>query len=137
MTSQERRQLISQGFRRIFGGEPAVWVRAPGRVDLMGSHTDHNMGYVMAMTIDRDAWIAARPRPDRRVTVHSLNLDGGISSNGGPPHPPPVALTQQFPRGRSMQLPPPKQQGQVDTGIRAHYSVARRCPATRVAREPR
>ena len=82
MTSQERRQLISQGFRRIFGGEPAVWVRAPSRVDLMGSHTDHNMGYVMAMTIDRDAWIAARPRRDRRVTVHSLILDGGIDSKG-------------------------------------------------------
>jgi galactokinase len=77
MTSEERQQLISQEFRRRFGGEPAVWVRAPGRVDLMGSHTDYNMGYVMTMTIDRDTWLAVRPRPDRRVAVYSLNLAGG------------------------------------------------------------
>ena len=63
MTSEIRQQYMSQEFRRIFGGDPAVWARAPGRVDLMGSHTDYNMGYVMTMTIDRDTWLAARPRP--------------------------------------------------------------------------
>ena len=42
----------------------------------MGSHTDYNQGYVMTMTIDRDTWIAAAPRPDRRVAVCSLNVDG-------------------------------------------------------------
>ena len=77
MTSEIRQQYMSQEFRRIFGGDPAVWARAPGRVDLMGSHTDYNMGYVMTMTIDRDTWLAARPRPDHRVAVYSLDLDGG------------------------------------------------------------
>lgn len=45
----------------------------------MGSHTDYNMGYVMTMTIDRDTWIAARPRADRQVRIRSLNI-GGVSN---------------------------------------------------------
>ncbi len=77
MTTHERQEFMRQEFRRVFGGEPGVWVRAPGRVDLMGSHTDYNHGYVMTMTIDRDTWIAARGRSDRRVAVHSLDLDSG------------------------------------------------------------
>ena len=62
MTSEERQHFMSQEFRRIFGGDPVGWARAPGHVDLMGSHTDYNMGYVMTMTIDRDTWLAAGPR---------------------------------------------------------------------------
>jgi galactokinase len=42
----------------------------------MGSHTDYNLGYVMTLTIDRDTWIAARPRSDRRVAIASLNVEG-------------------------------------------------------------
>jgi len=59
-----------------YGKQPALWSRAPGRVDLMGSHTDYNMGFVMTMTTDRDTWIAARPRPDGLVRVRSLNVAG-------------------------------------------------------------
>ena len=42
----------------------------------MGSHTDYNMGYVMTMTIDRDTWIAARPRADQQVRIRSMNIAG-------------------------------------------------------------
>ncbi len=56
--------------------QPIYWSRAPGRVDLMGTHTDYNMGYVMTMTIDRDTWIAARPRADRQVRIRSMNIAG-------------------------------------------------------------
>ena len=62
-------------FRELFEAEPQLWARAPGRVDLMGSHTDYNLGFVLTMPIDRDTWIAARPREDRIVRVHSMNLD--------------------------------------------------------------
>ena len=68
---------MTQEFERIFGRRPAVWSRAPGRVDLMGSHTDYNLGYVMTMTVDRDTWIAARPREDKIVAVRSLDVPGG------------------------------------------------------------
>jgi galactokinase len=73
----ERRRYISEEFNKIYGRLPSIWVRAPGRVDLMGSHTDYNMGYVMTMSIDRDTWIAAFPRDDNQVAIHSCNAPGG------------------------------------------------------------
>lgn len=74
---EKRRQAVSDAFVDLYGQPPSIWARAPGRVDLMGSHTDYNMGYVMTMSIDRDTWIAARPREDSQVAIHSLNLPGG------------------------------------------------------------
>ena len=71
-----RKETIIETFQGAFGTEPICWSRAPGRVDLMGSHTDYNMGYVMTMTIDRDTWIAARPRADRLVRIRSMNIAG-------------------------------------------------------------
>ncbi len=77
MTTTGRRTYVTQKFVERFGTAPETWSRAPGRVDLMGSHTDYNLGYVMTMTLDRDTWIAARRRPDQKVTLYSLNIDGG------------------------------------------------------------
>jgi galactokinase len=74
---EERRSLLAAEFRCVFGNEPSGWARAPGRVDLMGSHTDYNMGFVMTMTVDRDTWLAFRPRADGKVRVHSSNLGTG------------------------------------------------------------
>src|SRR5512142_2493240 len=76
---QERKAYVISQFECLFGGSPEIWGRAPGRVDLMGSHTDYNMGYVLTMTLDRDTWMAARPRSDGRVSIASLNLDGGCT----------------------------------------------------------
>ena len=73
---EDRKTTITAAFQEAFDAEPLYWSRAPGRVDLMGSHTDYNMGYVMTMTIDRDTWIAARPRTDRKVRIRSLNVGG-------------------------------------------------------------
>ncbi|MCO6450554.1 MAG: galactokinase [Caldilineales bacterium] len=73
----ERRRMMESAFVRRFGGAPTVWTRAPGRVDLMGSHTDYNEGFVLTMSIDRDTWIAARPRTTGRVAIYSMNLEGG------------------------------------------------------------
>ena len=72
----ERRALDRRAFAARYGGPPTTWVRAPGRVDLMGSHTDYNEGYVLTMTVDRDTWLAVRPRTDGRVAVASLDLPG-------------------------------------------------------------
>ena len=78
MTAKAHRiEQVAMAFAALYGSEPAVWVRAPGRVDLMGSHTDYNLGYVLTLAIDRDTWIAARPRSDRIVHVHSLDVEGG------------------------------------------------------------
>ncbi len=72
----QRKSLIETAFVDRFGSKPTIFVQAPGRVDLMGSHTDYNLGYVLTQAIDRNTWIAARPRLDRVVRVASLNIDG-------------------------------------------------------------
>ncbi len=73
--SQVRAEGVATRFRERFAGEPELWARAPGRVDLMGSHTDYNLGFVLTLPISRDTWIAARPRNDGIVHLHSMNLD--------------------------------------------------------------
>jgi len=61
-------------FRRRFPGEPRL-VRAPGRVNLIGEHTDYNDGFVFPIAIDREIVIAAAPRADRLVRLYALNFD--------------------------------------------------------------
>lgn len=73
---QKRKNLITEKFIEIYGAAPSVWVQAPGRVDLMGSHTDYNLGYVLTQAIDRNTWIAANPRADGKVRIASFNADG-------------------------------------------------------------
>jgi galactokinase len=77
--TSNRKAQVAAKFSERFGHTPQYWARAPGRVDLMGSHTDYNMGYVLTMTLDRDTWIAARPRQDRAVSIYSLNRDSGAT----------------------------------------------------------
>ncbi len=56
------------------GGEPRLF-RAPGRVNLIGEHTDYNGGFVLPMAIDREAAVAIAARNDRKIRVYSFNLD--------------------------------------------------------------
>jgi galactokinase len=77
MNANQRKTAVSKQFEERFGKVPTLWAQAPGRVDLMGNHTDYNEGYVMTMAIDRNTWLAVRPRRDRKVVVYSLNVEGG------------------------------------------------------------
>ena len=63
---------LSEAFRHRFGSEPALF-RAPGRVNLIGEHTDYNDGFVMPAAIEFEARAAAAPRSDTLVRLHSLN----------------------------------------------------------------
>jgi galactokinase len=62
-------------FTERFGGDAALIARAPGRVNLIGEHTDYNDGFVLPMAIDRDVVIVLRPRTDPYVVVYSLDFD--------------------------------------------------------------
>jgi galactokinase len=66
---------VIQEFEKRFGEAPPIIVRAPGRVNLIGEHTDYNDGFVLPMAIDRATWIALRPRNDLTVNLYSINLD--------------------------------------------------------------
>ncbi len=58
-------------FTKCFGHEPRRIVAAPGRVNLIGEHTDYNDGFVLPMAIERYTIIAAERHPGGNVTVHS------------------------------------------------------------------
>ncbi len=66
---------VAKDFLARFGQAPTHLVRAPGRVNLIGEHTDYNDGFVMPLAIDRATWIALRPRPDDSVRLFSLDHD--------------------------------------------------------------
>ncbi|HSR30635.1 MAG TPA: galactokinase [Anaerolineae bacterium] len=68
-------QKSSEAFQQRFGAVSSLIVRAPGRVNLIGEHTDYNDGFVLPMAIDRAVWIALRPRDDDAIKVHSLDFD--------------------------------------------------------------
>ena len=61
-------------FNELFGKMPKLY-RAPGRVNLIGEHTDYNDGFVMPVAIDLYCGVAMAPRDDRRVVVRSANLN--------------------------------------------------------------
>lgn len=67
-------QTLQQAFMARFGEAPRQLVRAPGRVNLIGEHTDYNDGFVLPLAIERAVWIALRPRNDRRVQLFSLEF---------------------------------------------------------------
>ena len=65
---------LKRKFADIYDGEPRVF-RAPGRVNLIGEHTDYNDGFVLPMAIDREAAAAIVPREDRKFRVYTANFD--------------------------------------------------------------
>jgi len=68
-----QRHVIRE-YQDRFNQVPDFVVRAPGRVNLIGGHTDYNEGFVLPMTIDRSIWIALHSREDRCVVVHSVDF---------------------------------------------------------------
>ncbi len=71
----KRVSFTNQKFKEIFGSTSAFVVSAPGRVNLIGEHTDYNDGYVFPVAIDKYLNIAARKRPDGRVRLHALDVN--------------------------------------------------------------
>jgi galactokinase len=81
-------KLVASQFREMFGKEMRIF-RAPGRVNLIGEHTDYNDGFVMPAAIGFYTWIAAAKREDRVLEAYSDRFDEKISLSldtlSGPP----------------------------------------------------
>ncbi len=66
---------LARAFASQHGHEPRFIAEAPGRVNLIGEHTDYNGGFVLPVAIDRTVAVAVAPREDARVRIHSVDLD--------------------------------------------------------------
>ncbi|MCC6166033.1 MAG: galactokinase [Caldilineaceae bacterium] len=75
MTDQRTQELIAE-FQRRFATTPTLMAIGPGRVNLIGEHTDYNDGFVLPVAIKRDIRVLLRPRRDRQVRLYSLEYDG-------------------------------------------------------------
>jgi len=96
--STVREQVLST-FRASFGGDPALLARAPGRVNLIGEHTDYNDGFVFPAAIDRAIYIAARPRNDREVHLVSIDFADETVFSLDALDAPDLAVWSSYPRG--------------------------------------
>lgn len=64
---------FSEQFGKLFGARPRIY-HAPGRVNLIGEHTDYNDGFVMPAAIAFSTYVGIAPRPDRNLQIHSLQF---------------------------------------------------------------
>jgi galactokinase len=66
---------LRKRFEALYGHRPRVF-RAPGRVNLIGEHTDYNDGFVLPAAIDFYTWVALSSRSDRKLVLSSENFPG-------------------------------------------------------------
>ncbi|MGX1131224.1 galactokinase [Streptomyces glaucescens] len=71
-------QQVREGFAELYGAEPeGVWA-APGRVNLIGEHTDYNDGFVMPFALPHTALAAVSRRTDGVLRLHSADVEGSV-----------------------------------------------------------
>jgi len=73
-------QDVAAAFCRRFGQSPRWIVRAPGRVNVIGEHTDYNDGFVLPLAIDRAVWIGCGRGTTVAVAVYSVDFDQAAGS---------------------------------------------------------
>lgn len=96
------RRLLD-GFAAAFGGEPTLVARAPGRVNLIGEHTDYNDGFALPMAIGQETRVAFRPGGNDLV-VTALDLDESDSFDQARPPRAPAGDWRNYVRGVVDQL---------------------------------
>jgi galactokinase len=72
-------RAVTSAFVERYNSQPPILVRAPGRVNLIGEHTDYNQGFVLPMAINHAVWIALKPSDGAHVHLHSLDFKEEIS----------------------------------------------------------
>jgi galactokinase len=70
-------QELTGIFERLFKTPPRIF-RAPGRVNLIGEHTDYNEGFVMPAAVAFSTYVAIARRPDRKLLIHSEEFSGNF-----------------------------------------------------------
>jgi galactokinase len=97
------REAVGRAFGERYGRVARIF-RAPGRVNLIGEHTDYNGGFVLPMAIERETVVAAAPRADRTVRAYSASLKEELSFDLDHPHPPRRGLWLDYVEGVAQAL---------------------------------
>ena len=90
---------VLKAFEERFGAPPALLARAPGRVNLIGEHTDYNDGFVLPAAINRAIYVAARPRDDSDVHIVSTDFDSQTHFSLDNLDDPDLPAWSKYPRG--------------------------------------
>ena len=75
MLNQEVYDKVVAAFAEKFGSKPEVVSYAPGRIEVLGNHTDYNEGFVFSAAIDKGTFFAASPADDDKITLVALDMD--------------------------------------------------------------
>src|SRR5260370_4520310 len=102
--SEPAGDLVAAKFQEKYGASPRIF-RAPGRVNLIGEHTDYNDGFVMPAAIGSYTWIAAARREDHILEVHSSHFEEKINLSLDALAGPPRRHWTHFIRGVAATLP--------------------------------
>src|SRR5580692_11705108 len=97
------RSTIVERFRARFGGDPHVY-RAPGRVNLIGEHTDYNEGFAMPAAIEFYCWVAAGRREDRKLNIYSEEFSAAADADLSSMARQPSKTWSDYPIGVALQL---------------------------------
>ncbi|NLY30117.1 MAG: galactokinase [Firmicutes bacterium] len=117
-----RAQLVREKLIELFGdadAERVEIVKAPGRVNLIGEHTDYNDGFVLPAAVDREIIMAASPRDDDEVHLYALDLDSRSSFSLSRIEPDEKATWSNYIRGVLLLL---KERGLPVRGMNAVFS---------------
>src|SRR5215471_15670733 len=98
-----RLSTIVERFREQFGASPCVY-RAPGRVNLIGEHTDYNDGFAMPAAIEFYCWVAIGSRNDRVLSIYSEEFSSSAETDLSAPAHEPTKSWSDYPVGVALQL---------------------------------
>ncbi|HUS57736.1 MAG TPA: galactokinase [Planctomycetota bacterium] len=102
---QQRIDQLRAVFAKTYGTTANLRIsRAPGRVNLIGEHTDYNDGFVLPIAIDRDVLLAFRPNGSRTVNIHSVNFNQSVSFSLDDEAPDPAVQWLRYPFGVAKEL---------------------------------
>ena len=73
-------ETVENRFKELFNEQPVI-VRSPGRANLIGEHTDYNLGFVLPCAIDKAIYFAVTPRQDNYCKFYALNMDESFETS--------------------------------------------------------
>src|SRR5271170_284614 len=98
-----RHSNIAERYRTRFNGIPRVF-RAPGRVNLIGEHTDYNDGFAMPAAIEFYCWVAIGPREDRTLSIYSEEFSASAEVDLSSAATSPTKSWSDYPIGVALEL---------------------------------